>query len=99
MTFSELPDIAKDVENSLCQEQKAMEAAKEELLRIKKNLDKEHDFRKNVSAQSIDDIVNFDVRGMLMTVKHSTLRIVKDSQLDRQFDNATWPSQNTNATS
>eukprot|EP00957_Ditylum_brightwellii_P168188 12803559-Ditylum_brightwellii.AAC.1 len=60
MTFSELPDIAKDVENSLCQEQKAMAAAKEELRRIKQNLDKELDFIKHVSAQSPNDIVNFD---------------------------------------
>eukprot|EP00957_Ditylum_brightwellii_P146160 11128883-Ditylum_brightwellii.AAC.1 len=83
MMFRELPDIAKDVKNSLYQEQKAMEAAKEEIQRIKKNLDKEHDFIKHVSAQSPNDIVNFDVQGMLMTVKRSTLRIFKDSQLDR----------------
>eukprot|EP00957_Ditylum_brightwellii_P085844 6530145-Ditylum_brightwellii.AAC.1 len=60
MTFCELPDIAKDVENSLCREQKAMEAAKEELQRVKKNLDNEHDFIKHVSAQSPNNIVNFD---------------------------------------
>eukprot|EP00957_Ditylum_brightwellii_P191896 14608117-Ditylum_brightwellii.AAC.1 len=99
MTFDEFSDIAKDVKNSLYQEQKAIKTAKEELKRIKKNLDKEHDFIKHVSAQSPNDIVNFDVRGTLMTVKRSTLRIFKDSQLDRQFDDATWPSQNTNTTS
>eukprot|EP00957_Ditylum_brightwellii_P119363 9106131-Ditylum_brightwellii.AAC.1 len=60
-----------------------MKAAKEELQRIKQNLDNEHDFMKHVSAQSVDDIINFDVRGMLMIAKRSTLRIVKDSQLDR----------------
>jgi len=99
LTFNELPDIAKDVKNSLHQEQKSMEAAKEELQRIKKNLDKEHDFIKHVSAQSLNDIVNFDVRGTSMAIKRSTLRIFKGSQLDRQFDDATWPNQNTNVTS
>eukprot|EP00957_Ditylum_brightwellii_P180165 13723648-Ditylum_brightwellii.AAC.1 len=61
----------------------SMEAAKEELQRIKKNLDKEHDFIKHVSAQSLNDIVNFDVRGTSMAIKRSTLRIFKGSQLDR----------------
>jgi len=99
LTFNELPDIAKDVKNSLHQEQKSIKAAKEELQRIKKNLDKEHDFIKHVSAQSLNDIVNFDVRGTSMAIKRSTLRTFKGSQLDRQFDDATWPSQNTNVTS
>eukprot|EP00957_Ditylum_brightwellii_P003977 303017-Ditylum_brightwellii.AAC.1 len=30
-----------------------------------------------------------------MTVKRSTLRIFKGSQLERKFDYTTWPKQNT----
>eukprot|EP00957_Ditylum_brightwellii_P209581 15362331-Ditylum_brightwellii.AAC.1 len=80
MTFDEFPIILK---NNMHQEQKAMINAKEELERIKKNLEKEEDFVQQTSAQSLSDVVSFDVRGTLMTVKRSTLRIFKDSQLDR----------------
>eukprot|EP00957_Ditylum_brightwellii_P208509 15357793-Ditylum_brightwellii.AAC.1 len=92
MTFDEFPSILK---NSMCEEQKSMKAVNEALQRIKRNLEKEHDFIKHASAQSLDDIVNLNVRGMPMTAKRSTLRIFKDSQLDRQFDDAIWSKQQT----
>mmetsp|Transcript_1621 Transcript_1621/g.2537 ORF Transcript_1621/g.2537 Transcript_1621/m.2537 type:complete len:289 (+) Transcript_1621:1124-1990(+) len=92
MTFDEFPSILK---NSMCEEQKSMKAVNEALQRIKRNLEKEHDIIKHASAQSLDDIVNLNVRGMPMTAKRSTLRIFKDSQLDRQFDDAIWSKQQT----
>jgi len=90
MTFDEFPSI---LENPLSQEQKSLKTAKEELQRSKRNLEKEKGFIHRVCAQSPNDIVNFDVRGAMMTVKRSTLRAFKDSQLGRQFDDAMWPGQ------
>eukprot|EP00957_Ditylum_brightwellii_P112170 8552224-Ditylum_brightwellii.AAC.1 len=60
MAFNEFLNIAKDVKNSLHREQKLIKTAKEELKKIKKNLERELDYIKHVSAQSPNDIVNFD---------------------------------------
>eukprot|EP00957_Ditylum_brightwellii_P178374 13586087-Ditylum_brightwellii.AAC.1 len=96
MTFDEFCNISENVKNSFHQEQKILKDTNEELQRIKINLDKEHDFIKHVSARCLNDIINFDVRGTPMTAKRSTLRIFMHSQLDRQFDNSTWPEPRTN---
>eukprot|EP00957_Ditylum_brightwellii_P024729 1868091-Ditylum_brightwellii.AAC.1 len=74
-------------------EQKSLKTSKEELQRSKRNLGKEQGFMHSVCAQSPNDIVNFDVRGTMMTAKRSTLRIFKDSRLDRQFDDDVWPGK------
>eukprot|EP00957_Ditylum_brightwellii_P000374 29418-Ditylum_brightwellii.AAC.1 len=99
VTFDEFPSISRNIQESLRQEQTSMKNAKKELQTAKENLEKEHSFVQHVSTQSLDDIVNFNVRGTMMAAKRSTLRIFKDSQLDRQFDDATWPEQHTNTPS
>eukprot|EP00957_Ditylum_brightwellii_P180350 13739063-Ditylum_brightwellii.AAC.1 len=80
----------------MSQEQKSLRSAKEDIEKVKKNLEKEEDFIRHVNAQSLHDIINFDVRGTLMTAKRSTLRVFKGSQLDRLFDDAVWLQQHTN---
>mmetsp|Transcript_37611 Transcript_37611/g.55012 ORF Transcript_37611/g.55012 Transcript_37611/m.55012 type:complete len:610 (-) Transcript_37611:354-2183(-) len=99
MNFNKCPTIPRNIKESLYQEQKSMKNAKEKLQRAKDNLEKEYYFIQHISEQSPTDIINFDVRGTMMAAKRSTLRIFKDSQLDRQFDDATWPDQHTNTPS
>eukprot|EP00957_Ditylum_brightwellii_P154335 11744673-Ditylum_brightwellii.AAC.1 len=76
-----------------------MKSAKEELQRAKWNLEKEHDFIQNVSAQSPNNIVKFDVRGTPMATRRSTLSIFKESQLGRQFDEVIWTTHHKNTPS
>jgi len=96
MTFDEFPS---NLKKNMSQEQKSLRSAKEDIEKVKKNLEKEEDFIRHVNAQSLHDIINFDVRGTLMTAKRSTLRVFKGSQLDRLFDDAVWLQQHTNTLS
>eukprot|EP00957_Ditylum_brightwellii_P009412 711715-Ditylum_brightwellii.AAC.1 len=74
-------------------------AAKEELQKVRKNLYQEQHFVHNVSAKSLNNIIKLNVRGILMAAKCSTLRIIKDSQLERQFDDAIWLGEHTSMAS
>eukprot|EP00957_Ditylum_brightwellii_P172389 13124398-Ditylum_brightwellii.AAC.1 len=77
-------------------EQKALHDQKRELKKSKKSFDKEEDFIQNFKASSQNDIVYLNVRGVVMAVKRSTLRIFKGSVLDRQFDDTVWSRQHYN---
>eukprot|EP00957_Ditylum_brightwellii_P148486 11305582-Ditylum_brightwellii.AAC.1 len=48
-----------------------------------------------MSSPSKRDVVHLDVRGTLMTVRRSTLRICKGSVLERQFDDSIWTNQHS----
>eukprot|EP00957_Ditylum_brightwellii_P085075 6468596-Ditylum_brightwellii.AAC.1 len=77
----------------MSEEQEALTNAKKELQKVKDNMEKEEDFIKKMSFSSKKDIVYLNVRGTFMIVKRSTLRIIKDSKLERQFDDSAWTDQ------
>mmetsp|Transcript_22363 Transcript_22363/g.32933 ORF Transcript_22363/g.32933 Transcript_22363/m.32933 type:complete len:235 (-) Transcript_22363:299-1003(-) len=74
----------------MIEEQTALDIAKEELQRNKRIFELEEDFIESFSKGTMDDIVNLNVSGTLISTKRSTLRFHEDTVLARQFDNTVW---------
>uniref|UniRef100_A0A6U3TM16 TLDc domain-containing protein n=1 Tax=Ditylum brightwellii TaxID=49249 RepID=A0A6U3TM16_9STRA len=84
-----------DVKKAISNEQKSLNIAKKRLQKAKASWEQEKQFIQSIAPTLEDDLIHLNVRGTLMTVKRSTLRIFEDSQLGRQFDGNVWPQQNT----
>jgi len=82
-----------DINNAINKSQDCLPMIELKVRTLEDSFNKEHQFVSKFAYGYTKDVITLNVRGTMMGTTRSTLRIIEDSVLTKQFDDSKWTEQ------
>lgn len=93
MSIQETTSFTSGINNALNAKLKALKKVERKAIKMEEKFQDENYFISNFASSETKDVMCLNVSGTMMSTNRSTLQIIDDSVLARQFDDSTWTEQ------